>query len=172
MSVLRRYELSFFTATILEWKGLLKNDKYKDIILESLKFLTGENRIRVYAFVIMDNHIHLIWHIQFPHILMSVQRDLLKYTAQQIKFDLLANHPSILEQFRVQAKDRQFQFWERNPLSVALFSERVVRQKLDYIHNNPVRKHLVDFPSDYHYSSAKFYEAGIDHFGFLSSIYS
>jgi REP element-mobilizing transposase RayT len=49
----------FYTATILEWKPLLKQDKYKDVIIESLRFLVNEKRIKLYAFVIMSNHIHL-----------------------------------------------------------------------------------------------------------------
>ena len=51
----------FYTATILEWKPLLKEDKYKDVLIESLRFLVSEKRITLYAFVIMSNHIHLIW---------------------------------------------------------------------------------------------------------------
>ncbi|MCW3114621.1 MAG: hypothetical protein JWR18_3017 [Segetibacter sp.] len=49
----------YFTATILEWKHLLKEDKYKEIIISSLQFLVKENRLKVYAFCIMSNHIHL-----------------------------------------------------------------------------------------------------------------
>ena len=49
----------FFTATILEWKKLLKQDKYKEIVISSLRFLVKEERVKVYAFVIMENHIHL-----------------------------------------------------------------------------------------------------------------
>jgi putative transposase len=39
----------FFTATILEWKKLLKPEKYKDIIISSLQFLVENNRVRVNA---------------------------------------------------------------------------------------------------------------------------
>ncbi|MEO7312706.1 MAG: hypothetical protein ABIX01_20135 [Chitinophagaceae bacterium] len=53
----------YFTATILEWKPLLKPDKYKDIITGSLAFLVKENRVKVNGFVIMINHIHLIWQV-------------------------------------------------------------------------------------------------------------
>ena len=54
------YHPQFFTATILEWKHLLTEDAYKDIIMKSLLFLENEGSIVVYAFVIMPNHIHLI----------------------------------------------------------------------------------------------------------------
>jgi putative transposase len=51
----------FFTATNLEWKKLLQPDKYKDIVIDSLRFLVTDGRIKLYAFVIMSNHMHLIW---------------------------------------------------------------------------------------------------------------
>jgi len=73
------YHAQFFTATILEWKHLLKEDKYKDIIIESLRFLVKEKRATVYAFVIMSNHIHLVWQVQAGHKKENVQRDFLKY---------------------------------------------------------------------------------------------
>src|SRR6478735_1001905 len=110
--------IAFFTATILEWKHLLKPDKYKRIIIESLRFLVADKRVKVYSFVIMPNHLHLLWKMEGPHRREDVQRDFLKYTAQQIRFDLLKNHPNVLAHFKVEAKDRKYQIWERNPLSV------------------------------------------------------
>ena len=81
----------FFTATILEWKKLLAPDKYKDIIIDSLTFLVKNNRVFIYGFVIMPNHIHLIWQMKENINPSHVQRDFLKFTAQQIKFDLQKN---------------------------------------------------------------------------------
>lgn len=88
MAVFGKYELQFFTATILEWKKLLRPDKYKDFIIDSFRFLVKEERVVIHAFVIMDNHLHLLWHTRYPHKRAAVQRDLLKFTAQRIKFDL------------------------------------------------------------------------------------
>ena len=162
--------LQFFTATILEWKHLLKQDKYKGIILESLTFLVREKRVKLFGFVIMPNHIHLIWFILPPHKQEEVQRDFLKYTGQQIKFDLKANHPQVLEKFYVGLKDRSYQFWERNALSVDLYSRQVIEQKLEYIHLNPLgaRWDLVTKPEYYKWSSANYYEAGKDELGILT----
>ena len=81
--------LQFFTATNLWWKKLLQPDKYKQIIIDSLKFLVENERVKVYGFVIMPNHIHIIWRIDENHKLEDVKRDFLKYTAQMIKFDLI-----------------------------------------------------------------------------------
>lgn len=152
----------FFTATCLEWEPLLKPDKYKDILIESLRFLVKNNRVIVYGFILMQNHLHLVWQLRPGHKRENVQRDFLKFTAQTIKEDLQRHHPKVLEQFRVNAKDRMYQFWERNPLSVDLYTDKTVRQKLTYIHQNPVRAKLCRWPEEYGYSSAMFYHSGKD----------
>ncbi|MDB4902821.1 MAG: transposase [Mucilaginibacter sp.] len=124
----------------------------------------------VYGFVIMPNHIHLIWQIRDGYKQEMIQNSFLKFTAQQMKFKLIDTNDQRLSQFLVNAKDRQYQFWERNSLSIDLWSPNVFMQKLDYIHNNPLQDkwQLVKYPEDYKYSSAKFYETGIDEFGLLT----
>ena len=163
------YHPQFFTATILEWKTLLSEDAYKDIIIKSLQFLSDEKSIVVYGFVIMPNHVHLIWQIQDGYKQPAIQQRFMKFTAQQMKFKLQDSRDKKLSTFLVNATDRQYQFWERNPLSIDLWSPEVFMQKLDYIHNNPIQDkwRLVEFPEDYKYSSARYYETGVDEFGFL-----
>lgn len=163
-----KYWPQFFTATILEWKTLLQEDKYKKEIIKSLQFLVQQKRIRLYAFVIMNNHIHLIWQPLPGQTLQTIQHSFLKHTAQEIKLHLLQTNINLLEQFKVNAKDRTYQFWERNSLSVELRSSKVFNQKLGYIHNNPVKAGLCGNADDYYYSSAKFYTTGIDAFGMLT----
>jgi putative transposase len=51
----------FYTATVDGWKNLLSDDKYKDVIVNALQYLVENKRVKVNAFVIMNNHIHLIW---------------------------------------------------------------------------------------------------------------
>ncbi|MBK8982902.1 MAG: transposase [Ignavibacteria bacterium] len=161
----------FFTATNLEWKHLLKNDKYKDILIESFKFIVKERRVRIFAFVIMPNHFHTVWKINENTERSDFQRDLLKFTGQTILREMKKDHPKIYESLYVGAMDRKYQFWERNPLSVPLFSQKVVEQKINYIHANPVRSNwnLAVEPADYKYSSAKYYYMGKDEFGFLEN---
>ncbi len=160
----------FFTATILEWKHLLKPDEYKQIIIDSLLFLKKEGSIVVNAFVIMPNHIHLIWQIQDGYKQDKTQMRFLKYTAQQMKFKLIDTNSKLLDKFFVGARDREYQFWERNPLSIDLWTEAFFIQKLIYIHNNPLKDpwNFVQYPEDYKYSSARFYETGLDEFGLLT----
>lgn len=162
----------FFTATILWWKKLLKPDKYKQIIVDSMVFLVKDGRVKIYGFVIMPNHIHIVWRIHEDRLREDIQRDFLKYTAQQIKFDLQKYHPQVLAAFEVNAKDRQYQFWERNTRSMDLYHREIVEQKLTYTHNNPLQErwNLAIHPGDYWFSSYRFYHTtpNQDDFGFLT----
>src|SRR5476651_53402 len=123
------YHPQFFTATILEWKHLLTPDSFKDIIVNRLLFLKNEKSIVVYAFVIMPNHIHLIWQIQDGFTRENIQQRFLKFTAQQMKFEVAKTTPEMLEMYRVNAKDREYQIWERNSLSIDLWTQAVFIQK-------------------------------------------
>ncbi|MEQ8927882.1 MAG: transposase [Fulvivirga sp.] len=105
----------------------------------------------------MNNHIHLIWQVRQAHQLNNVQRDFLKFTAQQFRFDLINKGASTLKDFKVKLKDRRYQFWKRASLNVPLYSTKVFEQKLDYIHQNPVKEGLAKLPENYRYSSASFY---------------
>jgi REP element-mobilizing transposase RayT len=171
MASSRRYEVDYFTATILEWKFLLSNDLYKDIIVGSIRHLVMEKRITMHAFVVMNNHMHFLWHTLHPNKKEDVQRDLLKFTAQMMIKDLRNNNTVLLQEFYVGAKDRKYQIWERNPLTVPIWSEQVLKQKLDYIHNNPVKAGLCARAEDYKYSTAAFYGGGEDAFGFITPMF-
>ena len=167
MEILEDYA-QFVTVTALDWKPILKAKYHKEIIIDSLRFLVENNRIYLYAFVIMDNHFHLIWQIRSNHSAETVQRDFLKYTAQQIKFSLAQNEPGLLKEMETNSTDRRYQFWKRNSLSVPLYSPSVFQQKLDYIHQNPVKAGLCATPWGYYFSSASFYFLNRSEFDFLS----
>ena len=158
----------YFTASIRNWLPLLATDKYKNIIIDSLHFMVENKRIELNAFAVMDNHIHLIWQPLPGQSLSSIQLSFMKFTAQQIKFALAIDNPVLLELCKVNKTDREYQIWKRKPLSIELSSEKVFLQKLEYIHYNPVKADMCNYPEDYHFSSALFYENGIDHFNILT----
>ena len=92
----------------------------------------------------------------------------MKYTAQQLKRKLTSENLSLLEIFKVNKYDREYQIWKRESLSIELFMEAVFIQKMEYIHYNPVRAGLCKYPEEYYYSSAKFYNSGVDEFKMLT----
>ena len=158
----------FFTATIQNWKALLKEDGHKDIIINCLKFLVKDGRIKLFAFTIMSNHIHVIWQPLQAFILMQIQTSFMTCTAKAIKKTLSLENKNVLEELRVNKHDRTYQIWKREPLSIELFTEKAFLQKLDYIHQNPVTAGLVNDAEDYKYSSAKFYLIGFDEFEIIT----
>ena len=163
--------LYFITAKVLEWKHILKPYNYKDVLIESFKYHFEKKLLRIFAFVIMPNHFHTIWKINESLEKSDFKRNLLKFTGQTILRDLELKEAEIYKSLYVGAKDRHYQFLERNPLSVPLYSQKVIEQKINYIHGNPLHPkwNLADQPQDYKYSSTGFYYTGKDEFGFLEN---
>ena len=74
----------FFTALVIEWKHILKSDKYKDVSIESFKYHVEKKLLRIFAFVIMPNHFHSVWKINESLEKSDFQRNMLKFTGQTI----------------------------------------------------------------------------------------
>lgn len=165
-------EIFFFTSTINNWKPLLKNDSYKQIIIDSLEWLANAGKLDVFAFIIMPNHCHVIWRTNDINGKETVQGSFLKYTAHQFRRKLLNDNPSSLAEYAVRASNKEHEFWQRDPVAIHLYSPPVAWQKLEYIHLNPLGEHwnLVTDPCEYYYSSASFYEKDIVHFPFLKDL--
>jgi putative transposase len=171
-SYIEEGEIYFWTATINKWQRLLTDDRYKDVVINSLEHLSNAGKIDVFAFVIMPNHTHLIWRINEPNGKESSQGSFLKFTAHEFKKMLRKESPERLSMYEVDASNKLYEFWQRDPLAVHLFTQKVAYQKLDYIHNNPLAEHwkLATNPCDYKYSSASYYEVNEKHFSFLKDL--
>lgn len=165
-------QIYFWTATINNWIPLLEDDQYKNVIIQSLRYLSNTGKIDVFAFVIMPNHIHLIWRVNAMNGKETAQGSFLKYTAHQFRQLLLERNPSNLNLFTVEANNKQHEFWQRDSLAVHLYTRDVAYQKLDYLHRNPTAKHwrLADDYIYYKYSSVRFYEADVRDFDFLKDL--
>ena len=163
----------FSTATILNWHPLLQDDENKNILMSSLQLLTKQELLSVFAFVIMPNHIHIIWSKNEHDRKESVQASFFKFTAHQFLQKLKKENQNQLKLFLVNKSDRRYQFWKRNTLNIEIYSKKIFDQKLNYIHNNPLQPkwEIVDDPIKYKYSSASFYELGEDEFRILTNYY-
>ena len=159
----------FFTLSIENFVPLLKDDKLKEIIIESWQYLTTEKPIEIYAYVIMPNHIHLLWTMLALKGKETPAGSFSKFTAHKFRKYLLNNRPELLEQFIVDKRDRSHQFWKRDPLAMPITGEKIFLQKLAYIHHNPIAEKwgLCTYPEEYCWSSARFYQDGKDEFEFV-----
>ena len=84
----------------------------------------------------------------------------------RLKKKLQKENPEELKKFSVYASDRNYNFWQRDPLAISIFSREMALQKLNYMHYNPIQEHwkLCNAPEEYRYSSASFYEMQQDEF--------
>ena len=165
-------EIYFWTATINKWQQLLRKDKYKNVVISSLKYLSNASKVDVFAFVIMPNHIHLIWRINEQNGKETAQASFLKYTAHEFKKMLKKENTDKLSKYAINAANKKYEFWQRNSLAVHLYGNDIAYQKLDYLHSNPLAEHwqLASDPCEYEYSTAKLYEMGINSFSFIKDL--
>jgi REP element-mobilizing transposase RayT len=166
--MISKYHPEFVTVTCLNWVPVLAPIAHKNIILEGMSFLVKEKRVKICSFVLMDTHLHFIWQVMGDHKREDVQRDFLRFTAQQILKNLRNNNSPLLNELLVEAKDRKYQVWERNSLSIEIHNSKTMIRKLEYIHSNPVQAGLCQLPEEYEYSSAWFYEKNELNLEFLS----
>jgi putative transposase len=152
-------EVFFWTATVNDWKHLLTEDKFNEVVVQSLRTLSERGLINVFAFVVMPNHIHLIWRTSALNGKETAQASFLKFTPHEFK-KMLKHNSTELQKYAVDAHNKKYEFWQRDSLAVLLYSRQVMLQKLHYIHLNPLAAHwnLANEPWNYCYSSARYYE--------------
>jgi putative transposase len=172
-SHIEKETIYFWTATINKWQRLLEKHEYKDVIINSLQYLTDNGKIDVFAFVIMPNHLHFIWRVNKPNGKESPHGSFMKYTAHTFKKMLIAEGQEELNKYKSEAANKQYEFWKPDSLAIPLFSKKVAMQKLKYIHQNPLAEHwqLVKDPCHYKYSSARYYELDEKNFTFLKDLW-
>ena len=149
----------FLTCTVLEWLPVFTRPEAARIILDSWSYLRLESGLKLYGYVILENHLH------FVACSRNLNRDLHRfksYTArkildhlQEIKHTGFLKH---LQTFKDQHKiDREYQLWQEDSHPEMIMNEDMLRQKLDYIHANPIKRGYVDLPEHWRYSSARNY---------------
>jgi REP element-mobilizing transposase RayT len=159
--------LYFLTFQIVDWVDIFTRRIYKDVVIDSLKFCVDNKGLNLFAYVIMSNHIHLIASAEKGHNLSDIVRDFKKYTARLFLENMNEPFESrsdwMLKRFEFAAKrhkrNSKYQIWTHENHAVELISTKFVEQKLNYIHENPVRAGIVESPEDYLYSSARNYSS-------------
>jgi REP element-mobilizing transposase RayT len=149
----------FLTCTVLNWIPLFTRPETSDIIIAALRYRQETQGWKVYGYVILENHMHMIVQTESLSGELSRFKSFTARTLIDYLQDCHAEH--FLHQFayfRKQHKmDRDYQLWEEGAHPQLIESEDVLRQKLDYIHQNPVKRGYVDHAEDWRYSSARNY---------------
>ena len=154
-------QLYFVTVSVIEKIPVFTNSTYMDVLIDNMKFYRKQEDLKIYYFVIMDNHMHLIV-LQKDNI-SRVLQNFKSYTAKEI-LKLLEKDKRkwilyLMEYFKKDYKrDSKYQFWQEGSHPQLIHSWDMLRQKANYIHFNPVKRGLVSEPADWLYSSARNFE--------------
>ncbi|MCB0502760.1 MAG: transposase [Bacteroidetes bacterium] len=160
--------LYFLTFSTVGWVDLFTRRKYKDVLIESLKYCQEEKGLELYCWVIMSNHVHLIARAKEGFRLSDILRDFKKFTSKKIIKEIEEQGESRREWLlrllayygKINKKNSQYQVWRNDNHPIVLYSANVIDQKMNYIHNNPVEEGIVENAEYYLYSSAKDYAGG------------
>ena len=162
-------EVYFWTSVIKDWKPLLKEEELKMIIIESFQWLVQHELVHIYGYVVMPNHLHVLWEQLKMNGKETPKESFEKFTGH-VFLKHLKKAGDKLSDYKTEQKNRNYIFWQRDPLAILITNRMMAGEKLDYMHYNPLQLHwqLCQDPIMYRFSSATFYETGEDEFKILT----
>ena len=158
----------FLTLTVVGWVDVFTRQRHKDALIESLRYCIKNKGLNVFAYCLMTNHLHMVVNCNEPFQLKDVVRDFKRHTVKTIIGQII-NAPEsrrewMLREFAEEgvknARNKTYKFWQSGNHAIELFTEKFVWEKINYIHNNPVKEKFVKNPQEWFYSSASNYWYG------------
>ena len=148
--------LHYVTFQIVKWVDIFTRKVYRDIVIDSLKFCQENKGLEIYAFVVMSNHIHLLIRSDIGKLSDTI-REFKSYTAKQmllaVQLEPESRRDWMLNIFEFAAKqhkrNEKYQVWTHENHAELIYSNTFIDQKINYIHDNPVRAGIVENPEDY-----------------------
>ena len=160
-----QHQLYFVIFAGVNWIDLFIRNEYKEIMLASWRHCQAKKGLEIYGWCIMSSHIHMVIGTHGDK-LENIMRDMKKHTSTALK-EAIKNHPGesrrewmlwMMERAgKENIKNQNFQLWQQDNHPIELPTPKILHQKLDYIHYNPVVAGIVEKPEDYLYSSARDY---------------
>jgi REP element-mobilizing transposase RayT len=162
-------EVYFVTDTVVDWVDIFSRPCYRHIIIDSLQHCQKQKGLIIYAWVLMTNHMHMIVGSSGINKVSDIMRDFKKFTSKEILRVLQMDGTEsrrewMLNRFEYAGKNdkriKNFRFWQEGNNAQDLYLNDYFNQKLNYIHQNPVKAEIVNRAEDYRYSSAIDYAGG------------
>lgn len=170
----------FVSFAVVNWVDVFTREAYFKVITDSLDFCRNNKGMALFAYCIMPNHIHLLFRDDNENP-SGLIRDFIGFTSKKMIASIL-EHPQesrrewmlwmVKRAGEKNSNIKEYQFWQQNNQPIELWSTHVIKEKFDYIHNNPVKAGLVIEPWEWKHSSARNYAEldaviPIDNIGFL-----
>ena len=172
--------LYFVSFATVYWLDIFTRQVYLEVLAESVDYCRANKGMELYAYCFMPSHIHFIFRSANEQP-MELLRDFKRHTAKKV-IEAIENNPQesrkewLLWMLKRAGKKAgnvsKYKFWQHHNKPIELWTTEVIKQKIDYIHNNPVESGFVNNPVDYKYSSARNFQGDhtvlqIDETGFL-----
>ncbi|TYP75975.1 REP-associated tyrosine transposase [Aquimarina intermedia] len=171
------YFISFATVY---WMDVFTRQEYFSELADSLAYCRKEKGMEVFAYCFMPSHVHLIFRSskEDPSGLL---RDFKGFTAKKLIKTIQENQQESRKEWLLWMMEKagkknsnvtKYQLWQQHNKPIELWTDKVIQQKIDYIHKNPVESGFVTDAVDWKYSSARNYQDDhtilkIDSDGFL-----
>ena len=153
----------FLTATVVDWLPVFTRQETADILFSSWRYLQENQNMRLYGFVVLENHLHVVAQSNnlpatWTRFKSYTARRIIDYLQQQ-RIEIFLQH--MRSSLKARRGDRTYQFWQEGSHPQMIEGRPMLVQKLSYIHQNPVKRGYVDKPEHWRWSSARNY-AGQD----------
>jgi REP element-mobilizing transposase RayT len=155
-------EVYFITMTVVGWIDIFTRPNQKVAIVESLKYSIENKGLEVFAWVLMSSHLHMVCRCNNEDGIQSWLRDFKKFTSKKI-IELVNKEPEsrrkwLLTSFKEACahlkRNQNYKVWQSGNYCIEIYDHEMLMQKIDYIHQNPVKSMIVEKPEDYIFSSA------------------
>jgi len=154
----------FLTFTVIEWIDVFTKPEYFTVLLDSLKYCQNNLGLKIYGYVFMTNHVHLLCQAKEGYQLSRIVLSYKRFTTEKIKPLILKDSRKyiggLISSSFYKKDDNKFQLWQEYNYPEVIASKEFFSEKLKYIHNNPVKKGYVIKSEDWLYSSVEFYLTG------------
>lgn len=155
----------FVTITVVHWIDLFTRPDYKYMIVDSLKYCQKNKGLNLHAWCIMSSHIHMIVSKSGKASLSEILRDFKKFTSKRI-IELIEKINESRREWLVNAfekaadrikRNSKYKVWQDGNHPILLDTNKMLDQRLHYLHDNPVEAGIVEEPEYYLFCSARNY---------------
>ncbi len=161
-----KHGLYFISFATVYWIDIFTREAYLSILAESINYCRKNKGMEVYAYCFMPNHVHLVFR-SINEDPSGLIRDFKGYTSRKLVYAIEENPQESRKEWllwmmgQAAKKKRNVsgrQLWQHHNKPIELWSDKVIQQKINYIHNNPVEAGFVTDALDWKYSSARNYQ--------------
>ena len=158
-------ETYFITITTVGWIDVFTRLNQKYVLINALKHCQEKRGLKIYSYCIMPSHLHMLCRASEKETLSEVMRDFKKFTSKEIIKTIIEYPESrrewMLNYFKEACshlkRKQHYKVWQDGYHAEHVYSNKFIKQKLTYIHQNPVVEKIVANAEDYIFSSARNY---------------